>query len=121
MTRQGRGPRQKHVPQRTCIACRKVGGKRGLVRLVRTSEATVEVDLSGKKAGRGAYLHPVRSCWESGLKGSRIEQALRTKLTPADRQTLQEYAQSLPEAEPDEDEAAGAVVQESAAQAAGTE
>jgi hypothetical protein len=55
------------------------------------------------------------------LKGSRIEQALRTKLTPADRQTLQEYAQSLPEAEPDEDEAAGAVVQESAAQAAGAE
>lgn len=121
MTRQARGPRPKHVPQRTCIACRKVGGKRGLVRLVRTSEGTVTIDLTGKKAGRGAYLHPVRSCWESGLKGSRIEQALRTKLTQADRQALQEYAQSLPEAEPDEDDAAGAVVQESAAQTAGTE
>jgi predicted RNA-binding protein YlxR (DUF448 family) len=121
MTKQARGPRTKHVPQRTCIACRKVGGKRGLVRLVRTSEGTVVVDLTGKQAGRGAYLHPVRSCWEVGLKGSRIEQALRTKLTPANRLTLQEYAQSLPEAEPEEDAAAGAGVHDGAAQAAGTE
>jgi predicted RNA-binding protein YlxR (DUF448 family) len=121
MTKQARGPRAKHVPQRTCIACRKVGGKRGLVRLVRTGEGTVEVDLTGKKAGRGAYLHPVRSCWEVGVKGSRIEQALRTKLTQANRLALQEYAQSLPEAEPAEDEAAGADVQSGAAQAAGTE
>lgn len=121
MAKQARGPRVKHVPQRTCIACRKAGGKRGLVRLVRTAEGTVEVDLTGKKAGRGAYLHPVRSCWEIGLKGSRIEQALRTKLAQADRLALQEYAQSLPEAEPEREEAAGAGVQDSAAQAAGTE
>ena len=114
-----RGPRPKHVPQRTCIACRQVGGKRGLVRLVRTSEGTVEVDPTGKKAGRGAYLHPLRSCWEIGLKGSRIEQALRVKLTPADRLALQAYAQSLPEADPVEGTADG--VQESAAEAAGTE
>jgi hypothetical protein len=56
-----------------------------------------------------------------GLKGSRIEQALRTKLAPANRQALQEYAQSLPDAEPEEDEAAGAGVHGGAAQAAGTE
>jgi len=116
-----RGPRPKHVPQRTCIACRQVAGKRGLVRLVRTSEGTVEVDLSGKQAGRGAYLHPVRSCWEMALKGSRIEQALRTRLTSANRQALQAYAQSLPEADSEEEAAAGAGVQGSAAGAAGTE
>lgn len=116
-----RGPRPKHVPQRTCIACRQVGGKRGLVRLVRTGEGAVEVDPTGKQAGRGAYLHPVRSCWEIGLKGSRIEQALRVKLTPADRLALQAYAQSLPEADPAEGEASGAGAPASAAQAAGTE
>ncbi len=121
MVKAARGPRPKHVPQRTCIACRKVGGKRGLVRLVRTGEGQVRIDLTGKQAGRGAYLHPVRSCWEIGLKGSRIEQALRIKLTQADRLTLQMYAQSLPEAESEEDAAAGANVQDGAAQAAGTE
>jgi hypothetical protein len=55
------------------------------------------------------------------LKGSRIEQALRTKLAQTNRLALQEYVQSLPEAEPEGDEAAGAGVQASAAQAAGTE
>jgi uncharacterized protein len=121
MTKQPRGPRPKHVPQRTCIACRQVGGKRGLVRLVRTVEGTVEIDLTGKKAGRGAYLHPLRSCWEIGLKGSRIEQALRVKLPQANRQSLQEYAQSLPEADPDAEGTAGAGEQASAAQVAGIE
>ena len=121
MTKQARGPRPKHVPQRTCIACRKVGGKRGLVRLVRTAEGIVEVDPSGKRAGRGAYLHPVQSCWEVGLKGSRIEQALRTKLTPENRAALQEYAQSLPEADPAGEEAGDAAPQAGAARAAGTE
>jgi uncharacterized protein len=104
----------KHVPQRTCIACRQVEGKRGLVRLVRTG-VHVEIDPTGKKAGRGAYLHRVRACWEIGLKGNRIEQALRIKLTPADRQALQEYVQSLPEADADEDHAAGAPSQADAA------
>jgi hypothetical protein len=56
-----------------------------------------------------------------GLKGSRIEQALRTKLAQANRLALQAYAQSLPEADPEEEVAAGAGVQGSAAQAAGTE
>jgi predicted RNA-binding protein YlxR (DUF448 family) len=109
------------VPQRTCIACRQAGGKRGLVRLVRTAEGAVKVDLSGKLAGRGAYLHPLRACWEVGLKGSRIEQALRTKLSQANRLTLQEYAQSLPEADPTEEAAPGAESQASATQVAGTE
>ena len=121
MTRQPRGPRPKHVPQRTCIACRKVGGKRGLVRLVRTAEGSVIVDPSGKQPGRGAYLHPVRSCWEVGLNGSRIEQALRSKLSQANRLALEEYAQLLPEADPQAEDATGAESQAGATQVAGTE
>lgn len=117
MAKQPRGPKPKHVPQRTCIACRQVAGKRGLVRLVRTEQG-VEIDPSGKKAGRGAYLHPVPKCWEIGIKGNRIEQALRIKLTPAVRKALQEYAQSLPEADVEADEASGAQSQADAAQAA---
>ncbi|HSH77327.1 MAG TPA: DUF448 domain-containing protein, partial [Herpetosiphonaceae bacterium] len=37
-----KGPRPRHVPQRTCIACRETEAKRGLIRLVRTPEGTVE-------------------------------------------------------------------------------
>lgn len=88
----------KHVPQRICIACRTVAGKRGLVRLVRV-DGRVEVDPTGKRAGRGAYLHPNRTCWQTVIDSNRIEQALRTKLTAANRQELVNYMQDLPETE----------------------
>ena len=97
MNQQRKG-RVKHVPQRTCIACRQVAGKRALIRLVRTEQGIV-VDQTGKQAGRGAYLHPERACWEMVLKGNRLEQALRTKLSADNRQELLAFAKTLPEAE----------------------
>ena len=51
------------LPERTCVACRVSRPKRHLVRLVRTAEGTVEVDKTGKRAGRGAYLCPAQVCW----------------------------------------------------------
>ncbi len=45
------------------------------------------------------YLHPNQQCWEVALKGGRIEQALRTKLSAANRQTLRDFAATLPESE----------------------
>jgi predicted RNA-binding protein YlxR (DUF448 family) len=96
MAKQAKAPRPRHVPQRTCVACRAVEGKRALIRIVRTAEGVV-VDPTGKQAGRGAYLHPVQRCWAIILRGNRIDQALRTKLSPADRQALVDYMQTLPE------------------------
>ncbi len=98
MAQKSRGPRPKHVPQRTCIACRRVEGKRALVRLVRT-ETGVEVDPTGKKAGRGAYLHPYQECWRMVFRGNRLEQALRTRLSEENRQALIAYMATLPESE----------------------
>ncbi|RIK56419.1 MAG: DUF448 domain-containing protein [Chloroflexi bacterium] len=100
-----RGPRPKHVPQRTCIACRGVEGKRSLVRLVR-AETGIEVDPTGKKAGRGAYLHPYQTCWRAVLRGNRLEQALRTRLSDENRQALVAYMATLPESEAADPEAA---------------
>jgi hypothetical protein len=54
------------------------------------------IDLTGKLAGRGAYLHELRACWESGLKGA-LANALKTELTPEERERLMNYAVSLPE------------------------
>lgn len=85
----------KHVPQRTCIGCRRLAGKRGLLRIVRTEQGVV-VDPTGKLAGRGAYIHPTKSCWEIVLAGNRISQALRTSLSPENRAELRHYGESLP-------------------------
>lgn len=91
------GPRPKHVPKRTCIACRKVDAKRGLQRLVRVEGDRVALDPSGKRAGRGAYVCAERGCWEQALKRAAIERALKvTQLDPEDRETLRAYAASLP-------------------------
>ena len=70
--------RVKHVPQRTCVGCRTVMPKRQLVRIVRTADGVL-VDPTGKRAGRGAYLHDRRSCWEAGLQGS-LARALKVEL-----------------------------------------
>jgi predicted RNA-binding protein YlxR (DUF448 family) len=105
MAKKGQGQKPKHVPQRTCIACRQVAGKRALLRLVRT-EKGVEVDTTGKLPGRGAYLHPYQNCWQAVLRGGRIEQALRTQLNDEERRALLAYMATLPksEAEADTDE-----------------
>jgi len=89
--------RRKHIPQRTCIGCREVGGKRQLVRLVRTPEGTVEVDETGKRPGRGAYLHRQRSCWQMALQKHFLERALRLEmpLTEQNLDALEAFAQTL--------------------------
>ena len=69
--------------------------KRALLRLVRQPEG-VQVDPTGKMAGRGAYLHNVRNCWEKGLKGP-LAHALKVNLTPNDLDRLHQLMQTLPE------------------------
>ena len=64
--------------------------------MVRTPECRVEVDPTGKKAGRGAYLCSDPACWEQGLKRDRIARALRIRLLPEDAEQLSAYAASLP-------------------------
>jgi len=87
----------KHIPQRTCIACRTAKPKRELIRLVHTSDGIVEIDTTGKRAGRGAYLCPLRECWETGLRGNRLEHALRTSLSRDNREQLIRYGKDLPQ------------------------
>ena len=86
--KRGISPLIKRVPQRTCIACRKVTAKRELVRLVRTADGSVEVDASSRKVGRGAYLCRTWECWDAGLRGGRLEHGLRTTITEDNRQRL---------------------------------
>ncbi len=88
---------KKHrVPQRTCIACRETGDKRGLVRVVRSAEQRVLVDESGKANGRGAYLHPVRECWEKAMKGGTMSNALKLTPSESDLAVLSQFAMTLP-------------------------
>ena len=85
----------KHIPLRTCVACREVKSKQELIRLVCNVDGSVQVDTSGKKPGRGAYLCRAPECWQSGLVGGRLEHVLRTGLTRENREQLIEYGKAL--------------------------
>ena len=69
--------RRKHVPMRTCIACHVKQPKRQLIRLVRTSAGSIEVDPMGKLPGRGAYVCLRESCWEGALQEGKLGRALK--------------------------------------------
>jgi predicted RNA-binding protein YlxR (DUF448 family) len=83
-------PATKHVPIRTCAVCRQKDGKRALTRVVRTEEGVL-VDLTGKRAGRGAYLCDNPACWQRAATSDILQGALRVVLTPADRERLRQY------------------------------
>ena len=87
--------RGKHVPQRTCVGCREVHSKRSLIRVVRNPEG-IFVDPTGKMAGRGAYLHEQRQCWEIGMENA-LARALKTDLSTEDKKRLAEFTATLPE------------------------
>ncbi len=85
--------KRKHIPLRTCVGCREILPKRKLIRIVRASDG-IKIDPSGKMAGRGAYLHDQRSCWEKGLRGA-LAGALKTEITVEDRAILKAFAEKL--------------------------
>lgn len=94
--KQKQAPRPRHVPQRTCITCRRTDAKRGLLRLVRDGEGRVAYDPTGKRAGRGAYLCHDPKCWEQALRRNGLTRALRVETLHADDvAALQTLAQSL--------------------------
>jgi len=90
---------RKHIPQRTCVGCGQIRSKREMVRVVRTLDGGVEIDETGKRSGRGAYLCRRQECWEVALKKDRLEHALKTSLTDEEKATFEEFAHGLPETE----------------------
>lgn len=100
-----KGPRPKHVPQRTCIACREHDAKRGLHRVVRTPEGPVELDPTGKRNGRGAYLCGRKACWDKALSTGLLGRALKTEIAPHTVSALRAFATTLPDANPAADQA----------------
>ena len=61
-----------------------------------TPDGEVRIDPTGKQAGRGAYLHKSRDCWDQALSGQRLNAALKTTVTPENLASLRAYAATLP-------------------------
>jgi len=89
--------RPKHVPRRTCIACRDKDAKRTLTRIVRSPTGEIRIDATGKQNGRGAYLCSRPTCWRKAVTTPLLGRALKTEIDDTTRTTLQAFAASLPD------------------------
>jgi predicted RNA-binding protein YlxR (DUF448 family) len=89
------GPKPRHLPQRTCIACRETEAKRALVRVVRAPDGRVALDATGKANGRGAYVHETRACWDEALKKDRLGRALNVTVPAEDLEQLRAHASRI--------------------------
>lgn len=70
----------KRVPLRMCAGCGEMKPKKELVRVVKPPEGEVSIDLTGKKAGRGAYVCPSPECLKKARKNRRIERSFQCRI-----------------------------------------
>lgn len=71
----------KKIPQRKCVGCNEMKDKKSLLRIVRSPEGEISLDLTGKKNGRGAYVCPDKACITKAVKEKRLERALEKSIS----------------------------------------
>ncbi len=72
--------KQKKLPLRMCAGCGEHKPKKELVRVVKSPEGEISLDLSGRKPGRGAYICPARECLQKARKARRLEKAFSCQI-----------------------------------------
>ena len=80
----------KKVPERRCVGCGEHFPKSELVRVLRTPEGEVVLDLTGKKSGRGAYICKKATCLKKAQKSKRIETSLECSIPQDVYQRMEE-------------------------------
>ena len=71
---------EKRVPQRKCVGCGEMIGKKGAVRVVRDKDGNFSVDPTGKKSGRGAYICNDAKCLDMARKGRKLERSFKCQV-----------------------------------------
>lgn len=71
------------IPMRKCIACQEMKDKKELLRIVINSDKVIEIDTTGKKNGRGAYLCYNQDCLDKAASSRKLESSLKSKIDPS--------------------------------------
>ena len=71
---------QKKIPQRQCMGCRERKAKREMIRVVRCTDGTVNLDFGGKMNGRGAYICPNAECLKKALRSKALDRSLEVTI-----------------------------------------
>lgn len=73
----------KKIPMRICLGCSEMKPKKELVRVVKSPEGEISIDLTGKKSGRGAYICRNADCLALARKARRLEKSFSCKIDEA--------------------------------------
>lgn len=84
---------KKKIPMRKCLGCNEMKPKKEMIRVVRSPEGNISMDLKGKASGRGCYICPNIECLNNAIKTKRIEQALETRINDEVISILREQIQ----------------------------
>ena len=80
----------KKIPQRSCVVCRTKKDKNELIRIVRNQANEINIDESGKKPGKGAYICDSIECLEKGIKSKALQRALEVNVPEEIYENLRE-------------------------------
>ena len=98
--------KQKKIPLRKCVGCNEMKEKKALVRVVKAPDTTneqgeviqrgsISVDLTGKQAGRGAYVCPSAACLTAARKARRFEKTFSCKIPDEVYERLEQEIEQL--------------------------
>ncbi|MCC8102153.1 MAG: YlxR family protein [Clostridiales bacterium] len=85
------------MPTRKCTGCQEMKSKREMLRVLRTPEGEIVVDVTGRKNGRGAYLCRSRDCLEKALKNKGLERSLKCAIPEETYESLKKEIESIDE------------------------
>lgn len=89
--------KEKKVPMRMCVGCREMKPKKELLRVVRSPEGAVSIDVTGRKPGRGAYVCRNAECMKRALKQKQLERAFECPLGEETHASLLKELEALEE------------------------
>ncbi|OLS01761.1 RNase P modulator RnpM [Tissierella creatinophila] len=85
--------RKKKIPLRKCLGCKENKNKKELIRIVKTPENEVLIDLTGKVNGRGAYICNNKECFKMAIKSNIISRNLEVEIPKEKIEELEEQIQ----------------------------
>ena len=87
--------KERKTPMRMCVGCREMQPKKSLIRVVRSPEGAVSMDVTGRKPGRGAYVCRNAECLKKALKQKQLERAFACTLGEETHKALMDALHSL--------------------------
>ena len=67
----------KKIPQRQCIGCGQMKDKKDLIRILKTQDESIVIDITGRKNGRGAYICANEDCLSKAFKNKGLERSFK--------------------------------------------